>query len=221
MPASSTLAPFDEAQGKPMARAAAREASGVGGSPAILWVGRLNANKDPLTVLEGFERALRDLPGARLTMIFGTDELGAEVRARISQSSVLRERVRLAGTVAHQRMPSFFSAADIFVAGSHHEGSGYSLMEAIACGASPAVTDIPTFRLLTGGGSVGALWKSGDATDCARALVEVGRRDLQAERARLADHFARELSWNAVGQRAMEIYKQVLGARGSGLGTRG
>jgi glycosyltransferase involved in cell wall biosynthesis len=205
MPASSTL--------EPIAREPARRDSGVDGSPAILWVGRLNANMDPLTALEGFERAVHDLPGARLTMIFGTDELGAEVRTRISQSLVLRERVRLAGTVAHERMPSFFSAADLFVVGSHHEGSGYSLMEAIACGAAPVVTDIPTFRLLTAGGTVGALWKAGDAADCARALIDAGRRDPHAARARLADHFTRELSWDAVGRRAMEIYRQVLGAR--------
>jgi glycosyltransferase involved in cell wall biosynthesis len=149
-------------------------------------------------------------------MIFGTDELGAEVRARISQSFVLRERVRLAGTVAHERMASFFSAADLFVVGSHHEGSGYSLMEAIACGAAPVVTDIPTFRLLTGGGTVGALWKAGDAADCARALIDGGRRDPHAARARLADHFTRELSWDAVGKRALEIYREVRGARCGG-----
>jgi glycosyltransferase involved in cell wall biosynthesis len=212
MEASSTL--------QPIARDTARAETGIAGSPAVLWVGRLNANKDPLTVLDGFERALRDLSGARLTMIFGTDELGAEVRARISQSPLLRERVRLAGTVAHERMASFFSAADLFVAGSHHEGSGYALMEAIACGAAPAVSDIPTFRLLTGAGSVGALWKAGDPTDCARALVEVGRRDLHAERTRLADHFARELSWDAVGKRALEIYREVRGARCAVHGAR-
>jgi glycosyltransferase involved in cell wall biosynthesis len=69
MPASSTLQPFDYAQGRPLDRAAAREQSGLRGSPAVLWVGRLNANKDPLTVLDGFERALPDLPDATLTMI--------------------------------------------------------------------------------------------------------------------------------------------------------
>jgi glycosyltransferase involved in cell wall biosynthesis len=116
-------------------------------------------------------------------------------------------------------MPSFYGAADLFVIGSHHDGSGYSVMEACACGAVPVVTNIPTFRLLTGDGSVGALWAPGDADGCARALAEVGRRDLTAERARLADHFARELSWDAVGRRAMEIYEQVLGARRSVLAT--
>jgi hypothetical protein len=41
----------------------------------------------------------------------------------------------------------------------------------------------------------------------------VGRRDLDAERARLADHFTRELSWDVVGRRALEIYQEVRGAR--------
>ena len=213
MPASSTLQPID--------RATARAGSGVTGSPAILWVGRLNANKDPLTVLDAFERALADLPGATLTMIFGTGELFEEVRAGIAQSPALSARVRLAGVVPHERMTTFYSAADLFVVGSHHEGSGYSVMEACACGAVPVVTSIPTFRLLTGNGSVGALWPPDDAGGCARALADVGRRDLIAERARLADHFARELSWDAVGRRAMEIYEQVLGARRLGLGGLG
>jgi glycosyltransferase involved in cell wall biosynthesis len=206
---------------QPVTRAAARADSGVCGSPAILWVGRLNANKDPLTLLDAFEQTLRELEGATLSMIYSEDDLLDAVRRRIQRSPVLAERVRLIGAVPHERMASFYSAADLFVVGSHHEGSGYALMEACACGAVPVVTSIPTFRLLTGGGSIGALWTPGDAVDCARALIDAGRRDLNAERARLAAHFAHALSWDAVGRRALEIYERVLGARGSGLGVRG
>jgi glycosyltransferase involved in cell wall biosynthesis len=204
MPASAML--------EPVARAEESEAN-AGGSPAILWVGRLNANKDPLTVLDGFERSLSELPRAILTMIYGEDDLVEAVRQRIERSPALNERVRLVGAVRHDRMARVYSAADLFVVGSHHEGSGYSVMEACACGVVPVVTNIPTFRLLTGDGAVGALWSPGDADGCARALASVARRDLSAERARLADHFTRELSWDAVGRRAMEIYREVLGAR--------
>jgi glycosyltransferase involved in cell wall biosynthesis len=179
----------------------------------LVPLGRLNANKDPLTVLEGFARTLGDLPGATLAMIYTEDDLLAAVRQRVQRSPALRERVRLIGAVPHHEMASFYSAADLFIVGSHHEGSGYSLMEACACGAVPVVTDIPTFRLLTGAGSVGALWTPGDADQCARALADVGHRDLDAERARLADHFARELSWSAVGRRALEIYDDVVARR--------
>jgi len=220
MEASTRLRPFDAAQGRAIDRAAARAVAGIGGSPAILWVGRLNPNKDPLTVLDGFESALPDLPDATLSMIYGEDDLLDAVRRRIQRSPMLIERVRLVGAVEHERMAAFYSAADLFIAGSRHEGSGYAVMEACACGAVPVVTDIPTFRLLTGNGAVGALWTPGDAAACARALTEVARRDLEAERARLADHFARELSWDAVGRRAVAIYGEVVNSRRSAVGRQ-
>ena len=194
---------------QPVNRAAARAQSGVDGSPALLWVGRLNANKDPLTVLDGFERSLSALPAATVTMIYTSEDVLPAVRERIVRSAVLKERVRLVGTVPHARLPAFYSAADLFVLGSHHEGSGYALMEASACGAVPVVTDIPTFRLLTDGGAVGALWTPGDAAGLERALVDVCSRDLFSERARVIDRFARNWSWPSIGRRAIEIYEDV------------
>jgi len=206
MEASTTL--------QPMPRAVARTRCDVRGAPAVLWVGRLNANKDPLTVLDGFARSLADLPDAALTMIYSSDELLPSVREHVEQSTVLKDRVRLIGRVPHDVIAAYFSAADLFVLGSHHEGSGYSLMEASACGAVPVVTDIPTFRLLTGA-AAGALWPVGDAPALARAMVDVARRDLSVERARLREHFARALSWDAIGRRAVEIYREVLRRRRS------
>lgn len=47
----------------------------------------------------------------------------------------------------------------------------------------------------------------------ARALLDVARRDLITERARLAEHFTRKLSWSAVGRRAIEIYDAVLSSK--------
>jgi glycosyltransferase involved in cell wall biosynthesis len=199
---------------RPIDRTAARRAAGIEGSPALLWVGRLNANKDPLTVIDGFERSVDRLPGATLTMVYGESALLGDVQRRVVNSDVLRPRMRLAGAVSHERMPAFFSAADIYVGGSHHEGSGYALMEACACGAVPVVTDIPTFRLLTGG--AGALWPVGDPAALAGALVEVSVGNLGDERARIAAHFARELSWDAIGRRALAIYRDVVARRDRG-----
>lgn len=193
----------------PLARALAREMSGVDGAPAVLWVGRINANKDPLTVLAGFERALARLPSAALTMVFGADDLLPEVKGRIAASPALARRVRLVGQVPHHLMPAYYSAADLFVLGSHHEGSGYALLEACACGAVPVVTSIPAFRVITGNGACGALWTPGDAAGLARALVDTARRDLTALRAAVASRFGRELSWPAVGRRAMDIYADL------------
>jgi glycosyltransferase involved in cell wall biosynthesis len=197
----------------PMPREEARRISGMAGKPAVLWVGRLDANKDPLTVLDGFEQALARLPEAFLTMIYSTTGLLSAVRERLLASPTLGEHVRLVGSVPHGSIAAFHSAADLFVLGSHYEAGGYAVIEALACGTPPVVTDIPTFRVATDEGSLGALWKPGDAAGFARALVEVSRQNQAALRARIAEHFDRVLSWPAVGRRAMAIYREVLSRR--------
>jgi glycosyltransferase involved in cell wall biosynthesis len=197
---------------RPIPRGEARAVTGIDGEPAVLWVGRLTANKDPLTVVDGFEQSLRDLPAATLTMIYDGDELLPLVRARV-RSPALRDCVRLVGPVAHERLPAFYSAADLFVLGSHQEGSGYALLEACACGVLPVVTDIPSFRVITAGGSFGTLWKAGDAEACARALVNAARSNTAHARARMTAHFDGALSWRAIGRDALAAYHDALASR--------
>src|SRR6185436_20975863 len=94
------------------------------GDPALLWVGRLDDDKDPLTILAGFERAAASLPRAELTMVFGTDELLSRVQERIGVSAALRGRVRLLGRIEQRALASVYATADLFVLGSHHESCG-------------------------------------------------------------------------------------------------
>jgi glycosyltransferase involved in cell wall biosynthesis len=197
---------------RPVDRDEARRASGVDGDPAVLWVGRLNENKDPLTILDGFERAHARLPRARLTMIYLAGDLLPQVRQLLAASPVLAECVRLVGSVPHEQMPQFYSAADLFVLGSHHEGSGYALIEACACGLTPVVTGIPSFRVITADGAIGALWTVGAAADFADALVAAASRDRSAARRNVAEHFDRALSWPAVARQAADAYEGVLAA---------
>jgi glycosyltransferase involved in cell wall biosynthesis len=197
----------------PIQRQAARQMSRIAGNPAVLWVGRLNANKDPLTVLEGFEQSLARLPSLGLTMVFGEGDLIGDVQSRIQRSPTLGRHVSLAGRVPRHMMAAFYSAADLFVLGSHHEGSGYALIEALSCGAVPVVTNIPSFRTITGNGAVGALWLPGDASSCSEALIAAAQSDLEAARARVIEEFGRRLSWRAVGRQAMAAYADVLARR--------
>jgi glycosyltransferase involved in cell wall biosynthesis len=109
-------------------------------------------------------------------------------------------------------MAGFYSAADLFVLGSHHEGSGYALIEACACGTTPVVTDIPSFRAITGDGSIGALWPPGSASALAERLVAMSRGDRAARRRQVLDHFDRALSWASLGRQAVETYAGVVAA---------
>ncbi len=190
-----------------------RERTATTGAPAVLWVGRLTTNKDPLCVLDGFEQALRELPDARLSMVFGDTSLLAAVSDRIASSRLLRTNVRLVGQVPHDEMADWYSAADLFVLGSHRESLGYAAIEACACGAVPVLTDIPSFRAVTDGGSVGQLWRPGDPAALASALVRTARVDLGLQRNQVLQHFGRSLSWSAVGRQAARVYRRVLEVR--------
>jgi glycosyltransferase involved in cell wall biosynthesis len=197
----------------PLERPVARRLSGITGDPAVLWVGRLNGNKDPLCAIEGFARMRREVPTASLTMVFSEDDLLPLVRERLDRTPDLAAHVRLVGRVAHAEMTAFFSAADILLLGSHHEGSGYAVIEACACGAAPAVTSIPSFRAITGHGAIGCLWTVDDPADCARALRVLSDRRGPRLGAEVRQHFARCLSWDVIGARALAAYEDVIRSR--------
>lgn len=190
-------------------RNAARAILGVYGDPAVLWVGRLQAKKDPLTMLDAVERAAARLPRMRVWCCFHEAPLLDAVQARIAASPVLSQCVRLLGRRPRQEIEMLCRAADIFVSTSRFEGSGYALIEAIACGAVPVVSDIPSFRALTGGGAIGALAPVGDAQAFAEALVAMASQPREPLRQAVIDHFQRTLSFESVGRRLGEIYAEL------------
>jgi glycosyltransferase involved in cell wall biosynthesis len=188
----------------------ARRATNLRGDPAVLWVGNLDANKDPLTVLCGISDAARVLPGLQLYCCFAAAPLLREVEERVATDPLLRERVRLLGRVTHERIEELMRAADIFVLGSHKEGSGFSLIEALACGLPPVVTDIPSFRSLTGAGAVGMLWPCHDPRALSSALQSVAGRAGPQMRSAVREHFERELSFDALGLKLATMYQDLV-----------
>ena len=199
----------------PVERNWARERTGINGEPALLWVGRLDANKDPTTVLAGIERALPRIPECRCGMIYSGADLIDQVESYCAGSERLRDRVVMLGSVPHERLPDYYSAADIFVSGSHHEGSGYALIEAMACGLTPCVTDIPAFRALVG--SSGVRWPTQQSDACAAALVELAQRDHVSERSLVRKHFERTLSWEVIGERTVAAYATLVRRRAAAV----
>jgi glycosyltransferase involved in cell wall biosynthesis len=192
-------------------RAAARAATGLTGDPCLLWVGHLDGNKDPLTVLKGFSAARAQLPHSQLWCFFGSAPLRAAVEEHIAADPALRGCVHLAGSVPHAYLEQALRAADVFVLGSHREGSGYALIEALSCALPPVVTDIPSFRALVGG-SAGALWTCGDPMAFCAALLRVAREPRAAARAAALAQFEGELSFAAVGRKLRCAYEELSAA---------
>ena len=126
------------------------------------------------------------------------------VRAAVTRLG-LEGSVDLRGRRPHAEMPLFYGAADLFVLGSHQEGSGFALLEALACGLPPVVTDIPPFRRITDDGRIGVLWPRGAPEACARAIAAASRQPF--EPATIRRYFETSWSFPAIARAAAEIYR--------------
>ena len=183
-------------------RDAARRTLGIVGEPAVLWVGRFTQGKDPVTAIAAFAALLARRPDARLWML-ARDRNGEEaVSAAVDARPELAERVHVAGPVPHREMASWFSAADVLVSTSRHEGSGYSVVEAMACGCPVVVSDIAPHRVIVAG--AGPLVPVGDVAGFADVLATA--RLGEDTRRIMRRTFEARLGWPAVAEQLLAAY---------------
>jgi glycosyltransferase involved in cell wall biosynthesis len=180
---------------------------GIADIDMFLWVGRLEKNKDPMTVLSGFEQYLKLNSTALLYMIYQENDLLKDVQILVANSELLKRAVRLVGRIDHADLDSWFSAADYFISGSHKEGSGYALIEAIACGCTPIVTDIPSFRKITGGH--GYLYEPGNPESLCDVLMQLGKISKNEVSSSIVHYFNKSLSFEKIANDIFGICKKL------------
>ncbi|MDI4633405.1 glycosyltransferase family 4 protein [Pelomonas sp. V22] len=190
-------------------REEARRLTGLQGDPAMLWVAHLDDNKDPLTVLEAVALASEQLPALQLWCCFDRAPLLERVQARIAADPRLAGRVHLLGRLPHHEVQRWMGAADALVQGSHRESTGYTVIEALACGLPLLVSDIPAFRALAGAEPPGRLWTPGDAQALHAALLHLAHQPPAALRAAARARFEQALSFEALGRRLAAVYQEL------------
>jgi glycosyltransferase involved in cell wall biosynthesis len=196
MEVSSVFYPVDSERAKARTK--------VTGSPVFLWVGRLNQNKDPLLVVSAFLAFVKEQPAARLYMIYHTGELLTEVKALMA-GAINKNAIILIGKVPNEELLYWYNSADFIVSGSHYEGSGTAVCEAMSCGCVPVVTDIPSFRMITNNGDCGLLYEAGNEEALLTALLQTQQTDIGARRAKCLDYFQSNLSFQAIARRIQEV----------------
>lgn len=182
-------------------RAAARAATGLRGAPAVLHLGRLDAVKDPLTVVAGFRTALAALPHAELSFAWTDAPLLDAVRTAAAGLPV-----HWLGPQPRPQVEALLRGADVLVQASTREVCGRAVLEAFATGTPCVLSDIPSFRRLTDHGRVGALFPPGDDGALAAALRQT---DFPALRASVRDHFDAALSYERLADDVVAMYREA------------
>jgi glycosyltransferase involved in cell wall biosynthesis len=174
-------APADPAQ-----RTRARQSLGLGdGEVAALYVGRLEERKDPLGAVSAVEAARAG--GAEVVLLIAGDgPLEREVSARQSKG---------VQTLGHRDdLEDLYAAADLFVLPSHREGMSFALLEAMAHGLVPVVSDGPGHAETVG--SAGVVFPAGDLPALSESLAALAADpEARAQRGTAArERVAAELS---------------------------
>jgi glycosyltransferase involved in cell wall biosynthesis len=184
---------------RPAAGAAERVAGRHGlDRPYLLYVGALDARKDPYGLLRAWQVARR--AGADVELVLAGSP-GRQAPAELPGA-------RRLGQVSHSELVDLYSAAACFVFPSRYEGFGLPLLEAMACGC-PVVayrnSSIPEVV-----GEAGVLVEDGDVDALGRAAADVvcdGDRAAALRHAGLRR--VRRFTWTRTAAATIEAYRRL------------
>ena len=190
---------------EPADRTATRLRTGMSGHPVFVWNAGLNARKDPLTAIRAFSLIRQRWPHAKLYMIYLTGEMLGEVEGAIAADPLLTGAVEMRGRIPHTQVEDFLNSADFLLHSARSEIGCFGVLEAMACGVIPVVTDIPLCRTVTREGQYGILFPVGDHQSMAERTLQFDLGKIGVMSRSIREMFARSFSYDAIA----EIYEDA------------
>ena len=153
---------------------ALRDRLALGAAPVILSTRALTPTYNQDVMVEALPAIRRAAPGAVLVIKYGgcDPDYLAGVRDAVTRLG-LGDAVRFVDATPHHELAAYYALADVFVSIASSDSTPVSLLEAMACGATPVVSDLPALREWVTDGENGYLVPPRDPAALAAALVSV------------------------------------------------
>lgn len=177
-------------------------------SPYFLFVGKLQAHKNIVRLIEAFAVFRKETRSQAKLVIAGRPTGNAVNPRAVARQLGLENEVVQAGYVPHCDLPALYSAARAFVFPSLWEGFGIPLLEAMSCGV-PVISSNSTCLPEIAGGAA-RLFDPYSVQELAEALTEIDSSE--RERQRLIQlGFARtqEFTWDGCAAATLKSYEDV------------
>jgi teichuronic acid biosynthesis glycosyltransferase TuaC len=187
----------------PHDRRAARGALGFT-RPTVLAVGNLVALKRHWLML----KALAHLPEVELVIVGEGPERPSIEKLALERK--VTDRVRLLGRVRQDCLPEIYSAADLLLLVSTHEGWPNVLLESMACGTPVMVSPMDGVADIVGAAEAGRILADVTPSGLASAI----RGFLAAPPSRAATRrYAEQFDWQSTTEGQVALFHQILERR--------
>jgi D-inositol-3-phosphate glycosyltransferase len=197
----------------PVDRGVARATLGLTGE-VLLFVGRIDPVKGLDTLLEALA-LLRHRPGLQLLVAGGAGSAQAadpdEAHLRgLARKLDVADRVLWLGPVEQERLPLYYSGADVCVVPSRYESFGLVALEALACGAALVASRVGGLPSIVRDGENGLLvpWRTPEEF-AARIERVLDDPRLAADLRRAARPSMARFSWAATARRVVGLYEEL------------
>jgi len=131
---------------------------------------------------------------------------------RLTRELNVSKYVRFAGLVPHHEVAQYLAAADIYVSTCLIDSTSVSLLEAMACGLPPVVTDIPGNREWIENGVNGFLFPLRNPKALAEKIIELAENEPLRKRfgEKCFQIIKRKATWKESIAKMEAIYKSLL-----------
>lgn len=135
----------------------------------MLTVCRLDLNKGVDTLLKSVDK----LKNEKIKLLIVGDGVERKNLERFSASMGLDKKVFFMGTKSKMELLELYNLSDVFVLASYSEGLPRVLLEAMACGCIPIVTDVGSVGTVVASGYNGLLTEPGNSFAITKYVQEI------------------------------------------------
>jgi len=200
---------------RPQARLHAKRRLGYAGKRVVLFVGRLERLKGVDVLLRAVARLEADLRSEVRVVVIGQDGSDADqsetarLRGMVAELGI-EDQVEFMGTVPHDRLPHYYSAADVCVMPSHSESFGLVALEAQACGCPVLAAAVSGLQSVVRDEITGFLVPDHDPESYADRLRRLlTEPELSEQMGRRGTLLAQRFTWTRTADRLLEVYEEL------------
>jgi len=171
------------------------------------YIGRITRQKRPFMLIRFFSKLSQQLKNAWL-IIAGNGDLLTDAKHFVHNLGL--KRVLFLGYVNDEMVPSVYACSDIYLMTSIYEGQPITILEAMASGLFPIVSDIPALRHIVENSNSGLILDFNNIENSVKKTLQYIKREDIKEHSKRARRFIEENhSWEKISRKYLQLLSKT------------